>query len=72
MRRFEGRRLRPDEYVIDFDSLEALAERLLRLSEHYRQIGQPFERSPMRADVGHVSPRSGRCRAPGATASVFA
>jgi hypothetical protein len=89
-RRFEGRRLRPDEYVIcadeksqlqalgrrhatlppgpgraariefdyrrnfsivqrkaltpnDFGSLDALAERLLRFGDHYRQIAQPFE-----------------------------
>jgi len=27
----------------DFDSLEALAERLLRFGQHYRQIAQPFE-----------------------------
>lgn len=35
----------------DFDSLDALRERLLRFGEHYRQIARPFEWTFTRADL---------------------
>ena len=34
----------------DFDSLDALTERLPRFAEHYRQIARPFEWTFTRAD----------------------
>jgi hypothetical protein len=41
----------------DFDSLEALAERLLRFGEHYRQIAQPFAWTFTRADLDRLLAR---------------
>jgi hypothetical protein len=41
----------------DFDSLEALAERLLRFGHHYRQIAQPFEWTFTRADLHRLLAR---------------
>ena len=38
----------------DFDSLEALADRLLSFGEHYRQIAQPFEWTFARADLDRL------------------
>jgi hypothetical protein len=38
----------------DFDSLDALAERLLRFGQHYRQIARPFEWTFMRADLDRL------------------
>jgi len=35
----------------DFDSLETLADRLLRFGEHYRQIAQPFDWTFTRSDL---------------------
>jgi len=35
----------------DFDSLDALAERLLRFADHYRQIARPFEWTFSRTDL---------------------
>jgi transposase len=37
-----------------FDSLDALAERLLRFAEHYRQIARPFEWTFTRADLDRL------------------
>ena len=41
----------------DFDSLEALAERLLRFGQHYRQIAQPFEWTFTRTRLDQVLAR---------------
>ncbi len=41
----------------DFDSLDALAERLLRFGEHYRQIAQPFDWTFTRDDLDHLLDR---------------
>lgn len=41
----------------DFDSLDALAERLLRFGNHYRQIAQPFEWTFNRADLKQLLDR---------------
>jgi hypothetical protein len=41
----------------DFDSLNALGERLLRFGDHYRQIAQPFEWTFTRADLHHLLAR---------------
>ncbi len=41
----------------DFDSLEALAERLLGFSDHYRQIAQPFEWTFTRTDLDRLLAR---------------
>lgn len=41
----------------DFDSLEALAERLLRFGEHYRQIARPFEWTFTRTDLDQLLSR---------------
>jgi len=41
----------------DFDSLDALAERLLRFADHYRQIARPFEWTFNRADLDHLLAR---------------
>ena len=41
----------------DFDSLEALADRLLGFGDHYRQIAQPFEWTFTRADLDHLLAR---------------
>ena len=41
----------------DFDSLDALAERLLRFGEHYRQIARPFEWTFTRADLDRLLAR---------------
>jgi len=41
----------------DFDSLDALAERLLGFGEHYRQIAQPFEWTFTRADLNRLLAR---------------
>jgi hypothetical protein len=41
----------------DFDSLDALTERLLRFSEHYRQIAKPFEWTFTRADLDRLLDR---------------
>ncbi len=41
----------------DFDSLDALAERLLRFAEHYRQIARPFEWTFSRADLDRLLAR---------------
>ena len=41
----------------DFDSLEALAERLLGFSDHYRQIAQPFEWTFSRTDLDRLLAR---------------
>jgi len=41
----------------DFDSLDALAERLLRFSEHYRQIARPFEWTFSRTDLDRLLAR---------------
>lgn len=41
----------------DFDSLEALGERLLRFGEHYRQIAQPFEWTFTSADLDRLIAR---------------
>jgi hypothetical protein len=38
----------------DFASLDALAERLLRVGDHYRKIARPFDRTFTRADVDHL------------------
>ncbi len=38
----------------DFDSRDALAERLLRFGEHYRQIARPFEWTFTRADLNRL------------------
>ena len=41
----------------DFDSLDALSERLLRFGDHYRQIAQPFEWTFTRADLDRLLAR---------------
>lgn len=41
----------------DFDSLEALSERLLSFGDHYRQIAQPFEWTFTRADLDRLLTR---------------
>jgi hypothetical protein len=41
----------------DFSSLDALAERLLRFGDHYRQIGQPFEWTFTRTDLDRLLAR---------------
>jgi hypothetical protein len=41
----------------DFDSLDALAERLLRFGDHYRQIAKPFEWTFTRADLDRLLTR---------------
>jgi len=41
----------------DFDSLAALAERLLRFADHYRQIARPFEWTFSRTDLDRVLAR---------------
>jgi len=41
----------------DFDSLDALAERLLRFGDHYRQIAQPFEWTFTRDDLDRLLAR---------------
>jgi hypothetical protein len=41
----------------DFDSLDALAERLLGFSDHYRQIAQPFEWTFTRTDLDRLLAR---------------
>jgi hypothetical protein len=41
----------------DFDSLEALADRLLAFGGHYRQIAQPFEWTFTRADLDRLLAR---------------
>jgi hypothetical protein len=41
----------------DFDSLDALAERLLRFGDHYRQIAQPFAWTFTRADLEQLLAR---------------
>ena len=38
----------------DFDSLDALSERLLGFGDHYRQIARPFEWTFTRNDLDHV------------------
>jgi hypothetical protein len=40
--------------LLDFDSLDALAERLLRFGQHYRQIARPFEWTFTRADLDRL------------------
>jgi hypothetical protein len=41
----------------DFDSLDALTERLLRFADHYRQIARPFEWTFGRADLDRLLAR---------------
>ena len=41
----------------DFDTLDALTERLLRFGEHYRQIAQPFEWTFTRSDLDRLLAR---------------
>jgi hypothetical protein len=41
----------------DFDSLDALAERLLRFAEHYRRIAQPFQWTFTRTDLDRLLAR---------------
>jgi hypothetical protein len=41
----------------DFESLDALAERLLRFGDHYRQIARPFEWTFTRADLDRLLAR---------------
>lgn len=41
----------------DFDSLEALAERLLGFADHYRQIAKPFDWTFTRADLDRLLAR---------------
>jgi hypothetical protein len=41
----------------DFDSLDALTERLLRFADHYRQIARPFEWAFSRADLDRLLTR---------------
>jgi len=41
----------------DFDSLEALTERLLRFGEHYRQIAKPFQWTFTRSDLDRLLAR---------------
>jgi hypothetical protein len=44
----------------DFDSREALAERLLRFGQHYRQIAQPFDWTFTRTDLEQLLARIDR------------
>ncbi|HEY3017761.1 MAG TPA: transposase, partial [Gaiellaceae bacterium] len=44
----------------DFQSLDALAERLQGFGEHYRQIARPFDRTFTRADLDHLLARIAR------------
>ena len=44
----------------DFDSLETLAERLLRFAQHYRQIAQPFDWTFTRTDLEQLLARIDR------------
>ena len=41
----------------DFDSLQALSERLLRFGDHYRQIARPFDWTFTRADLDRLLAR---------------
>jgi len=41
----------------DFDSLDALAERLLGFSDHYRQIARPFDWTFTRSDLDRLLTR---------------
>jgi hypothetical protein len=41
----------------EFDSLDALAERLLRFGDHYREIARPFEWTFNRADLNRLLTR---------------
>lgn len=41
----------------DFDSLDALAERLLRFGDHYRQIAKPFDWTFTRSDLDRLLAR---------------
>jgi DDE superfamily endonuclease len=41
----------------DFDSLDALAERLLRFADHYRQIAKPFDWNFTRPDLDRLLAR---------------
>ncbi len=41
----------------DFDSLDALAQRLLAFGEHYRQIAQPFQWTFTRTDLDRLLAR---------------
>ena len=41
----------------DFDSLDALTERLLRFSQHYRQIAKPFEWTFTQTDLDRLLTR---------------
>jgi hypothetical protein len=41
----------------EFDSLDALAERLLRFADHYRQIARPFEWTFTRTDLDRLLAR---------------
>ena len=41
----------------DFDSLDALAERLLDFGDHYRQIARPFEWTFTRNDLDRLLDR---------------
>jgi hypothetical protein len=41
----------------DFDTLESLAERLLRFGDHYRQIAKPFDWTFTRADLDQLLAR---------------
>jgi DDE superfamily endonuclease len=41
----------------NFDSQNALTERLLRFSEHYRQIAQPFQWTFTRTDLDRLLAR---------------
>ncbi len=41
----------------DFDSLDALSERLLRFGDHYRQIAQPFNWTFTRPDLDRLLAR---------------
>ena len=38
----------------DFDSLDTLSERLLRFSDHYRQIAEPFDWTFTRSDLDQL------------------
>jgi hypothetical protein len=41
----------------DFDSLDALADRLLHFGDHYRQIAQPFQWTFTRTDLERLLAR---------------
>jgi hypothetical protein len=41
----------------DFDSLEALTDRLLRFGQHYRQLAQPFDWTFTRTDLEQLLAR---------------